>query len=159
MKIAVYAGSFDPITNGHLNLIERCVKIFDKIIVAIAKNPSKKMCFSVEDRLYMIKESVKNYKNVQVDAFDGLLVEYMKMKNAQILIRGLRAVSDFEYEFQMAHMNHKLFPEMETFFMMTGTDQFYISSHIVREAASFGGDIRGLAPEIVIEMLRKKFGK
>ncbi|HDI78134.1 MAG TPA: pantetheine-phosphate adenylyltransferase [Desulfobacteraceae bacterium] len=156
-KLAIYPGTFDPITNGHLSVIKRALKIFDRVIVAILKNPQKQPLFSLKERIYMIKEAVKGLKNVEVDHFDGLLVDYVASKKTNIIIKGLRAMSDFEYEFQMALMNRKLNREIQSVFLMTDYKWFYISSTIIKEAARFGGDIRGLVPQVVHEMLREKF--
>lgn len=156
MKIAVYPGSFDPVTNGHLDIIERASKLFDKLIVAVLINSNKTPLFSVEKRLEFLEESCKNFKNVEVASFDGLLIEFVKKKNADTIIKGLRAVSDFEYEFQMALMNRKLNPEIETVFMMTSNKYSYLSSSLVKEVAKFGGCVRGLIPEVVEKELYKK---
>lgn len=158
-RTALYAGSFDPVTNGHLDIIERASRQFDSLIVAIACNIKKQAVFSVEERLHMLGEAIRHLDNIELDAFEGLLVDYMKRKKALVLIRGLRAVSDFEYEFQMVHMNKRLYPEMETFFMMTGEDWFYLSSQIVKEVARFGGSIKGLVPPVVEKMLARKFNQ
>ena len=156
-KLAIYPGTFDPITNGHLSVIKRALKIFDRVIVAILKNPQKQPLFTLEERIYMIKEAVKGLKNVEVDHFDGLLVDYVASKKTNIIVKGLRAMSDFEYEFQMALMNRKLNREIQSVFLMTDYKWFYISSTIVKEAARFGGDVRGLVPSVVHEMLKKRF--
>ncbi|ABF92656.1 pantetheine-phosphate adenylyltransferase [Myxococcus xanthus DK 1622] len=156
MLVAIYPGSFDPLTNGHLSLIQRSLKMFDRLIVAIAVNPKKTPLFSEEERLTLIREAVQDDR-VEVDAFHGLLVDYVRRRNAGVIVRGLRAVSDFEYEFQLANMNRKLAPDVETVFMMTGEDYFYISSNLVREVASFGGDVTGLVPPNVHEGLKAKF--
>ena len=155
--IAVYPGSFDPITNGHLDLIQRALKIFDRIIVAVAVNPVKKPLFTIEERMEMIRVSLQDHPQVSGDTFDGLLVKYAISRNARAVLRGLRAVTDFEYEFQLAMMNRRLEPELETVFLMTGLRWVFLSSSILKEAASHGGDIRGMVPEIVFEMLKKKF--
>jgi pantetheine-phosphate adenylyltransferase len=156
-KIAVYPGSFDPITNGHLSIITRAQGIFDKLILAILKNPQKAPLFSVDERIHMIKQGIKGLPNVEVDTFDGLLVDYAVQKKANVILRGLRALSDFEYEFQMALMNRKMNRVVQSIFLMTDYKWFYISSTIIKEAASLGGDISGLVPEIVNQKLKEKF--
>lgn len=158
MPVAIYPGSFDPLTNGHLSLIQRSLKMFDRLIVAIAVNPKKTPLFSQEERSELIREAV-NDDRVEVEAFHGLLVDYVRSRNVGVIIRGLRAVSDFEYEFQLANMNRKLAPDIETVFMMTGEDYFYISSNLVREVASFGGDVSGLVPDNVYARLKAKFAR
>ena len=158
-RIAIYPGSFDPVTNGHINLIKRAARHFDRVIVAVAKDSQKKPLFTIEERIDMLKEVTKDIEGVEVDSFDGLLVDYVKKKGAKVVLRGLRAVSDFEYEFQMAHMNHKLFEEMETFFMVTGAEEFFISSNLVKEVARLHGCVKGLVPEYVRQKLAEKFGK
>ena len=158
-KIAVYPGSFDPITNGHVNLVERALEVFDKLIVAVAHNPNKSSLFSVEERLEMIRVALKNDPRVTVDSFDGLLVEFAEKQGARVIIRGLRALSDFEYEFQMTLMNRKLNRKVDTMFLMKGFKWFYTSSRIIKEAASLGGSVRGLVPEIVHQKLKEKFPK
>ena len=164
-KIAVYPGSFDPITNGHLDLLERALKIFDRVIIAIAANPAKKPLLDLEERLDLINNSLANHHakdRVITDVFHGLLVEYVKKVEAHAIIRGLRAVSDFEYEFQMALMNRKLSSEVETLFLMTGLRWIYISSRIIKEVVMSGGSVQGLVPEVVeqklIERLRSNSG-
>jgi len=156
MKIAVYPGSFDPITNGHLDIIERAIDIFDELIVAVAINPNKSTLFPAEERLEMIKEATKNLEKVKVQSFSGLLIDFMKRNSANIIIRGMRAISDFEHESQLALMNKKLAPEIETLFMVTCSKYSYLNSSIVKEIASMGGCISQLVPEIVEENLRKK---
>ena len=157
-KIAVYPGSFDPITNGHIDLLSRGLRIFDEIIVLIAYNPNKAThLFSVEDRLDMIREVVKQYDNVRVDSYPGLLVDYVRNAGASVILRGLRALSDFEYEFQLALINRRLNRDIETVFLMTGYKWFFTSSQIIKEAASFGGSVTGLVPDIVDQRLKEKF--
>ncbi|MCX5890703.1 MAG: pantetheine-phosphate adenylyltransferase [Deltaproteobacteria bacterium] len=156
-KIAVYPGSFDPITNGHLDLIQRALKIFDHIVVAVATNAFKKSLFTIEERMEMIRGSLVDHPNVSIDSFDGLLVKYAKARKARAILRGLRAVTDFEYEFQLAMMNRRLEPEIETVFLMTGLRWVFLSSSILKEAALHGGDIEGMVPEIVFQKLREKF--
>jgi pantetheine-phosphate adenylyltransferase len=155
--IAVYPGSFDPITYGHLDLIQRALRIFDRIIVAVASNTFKKSLFSIEERMEMIRESLKEYPNVSIDSFQGLLVKYAREQKARAVLRGLRAVTDFEYEFQLAMMNRRLEPEVETVFLMTGMRWVFLSSSILKEAAMHGGDIEGMVPEIVVKKLKEKF--
>jgi pantetheine-phosphate adenylyltransferase len=156
-KCAIYPGSFDPITNGHLSIVDRALTIFDKLIIAILTNPQKEPLFSVKERIDMIKESLNGSPNVEVDTFGGLLVDYAIEKKANVILRGLRALSDFEYEFQMALMNRKLNREVQSLFLMTDYKWFYISSTIIKEAASLGGDISGLVPKIVEKRLKEKF--
>jgi pantetheine-phosphate adenylyltransferase len=157
-KMAIYPGSFDPITNGHLSILRRALTIFDSVTVAVATNPRKKTLFTFEERLEMIRESIKNDEKVFVDSFSGLLVDYVVSKNTNVILRGMRALSDFEYEFQMSLMNRKLNRNIQTIFLMTDYKWFYISSTIIKEAASFGGDCKGLVPEIVCQKLMEKFG-
>jgi pantetheine-phosphate adenylyltransferase len=156
-RIAVYPGSFDPITNGHINLIERALELFDRLIVAVAYNPSKSALFSVEERVEMIRTALKNEPRVTAVSFEGLLVDFVDRMGARTIIRGLRALSDFEYEFQMTLMNRKLNRKVDTVFLMTGYKWFYTSSKIIKEAASLGGSVRGLVPEIVNRKLKEKF--
>jgi pantetheine-phosphate adenylyltransferase len=157
MPVAIYPGSFDPLTNGHLSLIQRGLKMFDRLIVAIAVNPKKTPLFSMEERRQQIREACGDEPRVEVDFFQGLLVQYAKQRNVGVIVRGLRAVSDFEYEFQLANMNRKLAPDIETVFMMTGEDYFYISSQLVREVSSLGGDVSDLVPPNVHAALKAKF--
>ena len=156
-KIAVYPGSFDPITNGHVNLIERALQVFDKLIVAVAHNPNKTALFSVEERIEMIHIVLKNDPRVTTASFQGLLVDFAVEQGASVIVRGLRALSDFEYEFQMTLMNRKLNRKVDTMFLMTGYKWFYTSSKIIKEAASLGGSVRGLVPEVVHQRLKDKF--
>ena len=157
-KIAIYPGSFDPVTNGHLDIIERGLKLFDKIIVAVLHNPSKKFLFTVKERKQMIETSLKDFSNVEVDNFDGLLVDYAKKRKARVILRGMRAVSDFEYEFQLALMNRRLNREVQTVFLMTGLRWIFTSSSIIKEAARFGGNIDGMVPPVTNRKLKEKFG-
>jgi pantetheine-phosphate adenylyltransferase len=157
-RAAIYPGTFDPITNGHLSVVSRALKIFDKLVIAILTNPAKKPLFTLEERIYMIRESVQNGANIEVDTFDGLLVDYVVQKEANVIVRGLRALSDFEYEFQTALMNRKLNREVQSIFLMTDYKWFYTSSTIIKEAASFNGDVSGLVPELVNQKLKQKFG-
>lgn len=156
MRIAVYPGSFDPITNGHLNIIERATNIFDKIIVGVANNPKKSTLFSAPERIDMIKEVTKNLEKVKIQSFSGLLIDFVKSNNASIIIRGMRAISDFEHESQWALMNKRLAPEIETIFMVTCSKYSYLDSSIVKEIASLNGCINQLVPEIVEKKLREK---
>lgn len=156
MRRAIYPGTFDPITFGHLDVIKRAARLFDEIIVSIVGNPSKKPLFSVEERVAMITE-VCDLPNVKVDHFQGLLVNYARDKKAGVLIRGLRAVSDFEYEFQMALVNRKLSEELTTVFLMPHEQFTHLNSSIVREVASFGGDVSPYVPSVVVERLKTKF--
>ena len=157
-RTAVYPGTFDPITNGHLSIVNRALKIFDKLIIAILNNPQKEPLFSIEERIAMIKDVLKSKSNIEVDVFDGLLVDYVIEKKSNVVLRGIRALSDFEYEFQMALMNRKLNRDVQSIFLMTDYKWFYISSTIIKEAASFNGDISGLVPPIVCRKLKEKFG-
>jgi pantetheine-phosphate adenylyltransferase len=156
-RIAVYPGSFDPITNGHIDIIDRGLEIFDGVIVAIADNTQKKSLFTIKERVEMTKIALQEMPDVVVENFSGLLVDYVEKTNASVILRGLRATSDFEYEFQMAHMNKSLNKKLDTLFMMTGRDYFFIASRTVKEVASLGGNVNGLVPKIVAEHLRKKF--
>ena len=160
-NVAIYPGSFDPITNGHVDLVKRTLRVFERVIIAIATNPGKdSSLFSLEERLQMVREVFRGFKRrVQADSFEGLLVDYAERKQARVIIRGLRAVSDFEYEFQMAMMNHRLKPKLETFFMMTGESEFYISSRLVKEVVGLGGNVSGLVPGNVLTKLVKKFNQ
>ncbi|MBQ1879371.1 MAG: pantetheine-phosphate adenylyltransferase [Bacilli bacterium] len=155
MKIAVYPGSFDPITNGHLDILKRSLKIFDKVILLLAVNPKKKSRFSVEERLEMMRGAVKDYPNVEVDFFDGLTVKYAKEHGAKALIRGLRAVTDFEYEFQLSAGNAYVDPSIEMVFFMAGKEMSFISSSMVNELEESGVDVSDLVPPSVIEAYKK----
>lgn len=156
MVKVLYPGSFDPITNGHLDIIRRAISVFDGVTVLLAHNPRKQGLFSVAERSALIEEAVADDR-VNIDVFDGLLVDYARRAGANVVLRGLRAVADFEYEGQMANMNRHLYPGMETFFMMTSADNFYVSSSLVREVAKLGGDISGHVPAAVERALRVKF--
>ncbi len=152
----VYPGTFDPVTNGHLDIINRCSKKFENITVLVLNNPSKKHMFTVEERIKLLKEVTSNLKNVEIDSFTGLLIDYMKENEAELIVRGLRAVSDFEYEMQMALMNNRLYDEAETFFLIARNKYSYLSSSIVKEVASFNGNITGLVPEVVELAIKQK---
>ncbi|WP_020676262.1 pantetheine-phosphate adenylyltransferase [Geopsychrobacter electrodiphilus] len=156
-QIAIYPGSFDPITNGHMDVIRRGLEIFDRVIIAVARNSEKNSLFTVQDRVDLINRLIDGNPRLEVDTFDGLLVDYVVSREARIILRGLRAVSDFEYEFQLTQMNHSISPQIETLFMMTSTRYGYLSSSIVKEVASLGGDISKFVPPQVAEELRKKF--
>lgn len=156
-KIAIYPGSFDPVTNGHVDIAQRGLRLFDKIIVAILENPVKNFLFTVEERIEMLESSFEEYPNIEVETFDGLLVDYAAKKDSIAILRGMRAVSDFEYEFQLALMNRKLNREVQTVFLMTSLRWIFTSSSIIKEAAQFGGDIKGMVPPIVNEKLKEKF--
>lgn len=155
----MYPGTFDPITNGHLDIIERAAHVFDQLYVTVFHNPDKAALFSLEERLWMVRETVKGLGNVVVESSDGLVTEYARAKGIGVVIRGLRAVSDFEYEFQMAQMNMRLEPLLETFFMMTRPENAYLSSSIVKTVARFGGSIKGLVPVHVEQKLIQRFGR
>lgn len=154
--IAIYPGSFDPVTNGHLDLIQRGSQIFDQLIVAILHNPEKDPLFTLEERLCMLREFTSQHDNVKIDTFAGLLVDYARTVNANALLRGIRAISDYEYELQMALMNRKLNPDLETVFMMPAVSYSYVSSRLVKEIARLGGSVSGLVPKAVEERLLSK---
>jgi pantetheine-phosphate adenylyltransferase len=156
MKLAVYPGSFDPLTNGHVDIIERGTHLFDKIIVAILVNVDKSPLFSKQERVEIVRDVFKGRPNVEVDTFDGLLVDYLTRRKADVIVRGLRALSDFEAEFQMALMNRRLGPNIETVFMMPAEQYTYISSRLIKEVFSLGGQVHGLVPDIVESRLRDK---
>ncbi|PFS03110.1 pantetheine-phosphate adenylyltransferase [Bacillus thuringiensis] len=156
-SIAISSGSFDPITLGHLDIIKRGAKVFDEVYVVVLNNSSKKPFFSVEERLELIREATKDIPNVKVDSHSGLLVEYAKMRNANAILRGLRAVSDFEYEMQITSMNRKLDENIETFFIMTNNQYSFLSSSIVKEVARYGGSVVDIVPPIVERALKEKF--
>lgn len=155
--VAVYPGSFDPITNGHLDLIQRCAPLVDRLVVAVLRNAHKHPLFTLEERVEMMRDVLQPFPNVEVDSFDGLLVDYARRKNAQLLLRGIRAISDYEYELQMALMNRRLAPEIETMFMMAGEAYSFISSKLVKEVIGLGGNINGLVPLSVEEKLKQRF--
>jgi len=154
--IAIYPGSFDPVTNGHLDLIARAAMIFDKVVVAVTRNPDKDALFEVKERVEMLEAVTFDWKNVEVDVFDGLLMDYARQKKGRVILRGIRAISDYEYELQMALMNRKLAPEIETVFMLPGEKYSYLSSRLVREISQLGGPVKDLVPPAVEERLRAK---
>ena len=156
-NIAIYPGSFDPCTNGHLDIIERSSTIFEKVIVAVLVNSSKTPTFTVEERIELLKAATSHIPNVEVVGFNGLLAQFAYQQNAKVIVKGLRAVSDFEYEFQMSLTNNKLNPNVETLFMTTKSENMYISSSIVREVARYGGSIEDMVPEAITEQIYKKF--
>jgi pantetheine-phosphate adenylyltransferase len=156
-KVAIYPGSFDPITNGHVDLIKRGMRIFDEIVILIAHNPNKVYLFSIEERMEMIREIFSDTKEVRVDSYSGLLVDYLKISGANIILRGMRALSDFEYEFQMALMNRRQTKKIETVFLMSGFKWFYTSSKLIKEVVSLGGSVKGLVPDNVNQKLMGKF--
>jgi pantetheine-phosphate adenylyltransferase len=156
-KVAIYPGSFDPITYGHIDIVERGLEIFDKVIIAIAENEEKRSLFSVEERLQIVKTVFEDTPNVIVDSFKGLLVDYVAKTNAIVILRGLRATSDFEYEFHMASMNRSLNVHLDTLFMMTSKDYFFVSSRTIKEVARLGGGVEGLVPDLVVRRLKEKF--
>ena len=159
MKIAVYPGTFDPITNGHIDIINRGLRIFDKIIVTVAVNPGKSPLFNLEERIEMIEQSVGNVENVEVAQFQGLIADYLKSVDAIAMIRGLRAISDFEYEFQMSLMNRKLNDKVETVFLMPAQEYIHLNSTLIKEVSSFNGDITEYVPKNVEDKLNEKFGR
>ena len=156
-NIAVYPGTFDPLTNGHIDIIERGLKIFDKVIVAVAKSSDKHTLFPVDERIKMLSDATEKMNNLRVEFFDGLLIDFVKDAGAKAIIRGLRAVSDFEYEFQMAVTNRKLLKNVDTIFLMSTVKYSYLSSSIVKEVAKYGGDIDGMVPEIVSKKLKRRY--
>ncbi len=156
MRIAIYPGSFDPLTNGHLDVVQRAAKLFDRVVVAVAKNESKHPLFGLEERVSLVTEAVKNLPNVETDAFDGLLVDYVSSRKARAIVRGLRAVSDFEFEFQLALMNRKLNENVETIFMMPKDTYTFLSSRIVKEIARLGGDVSPFVPPHIQSALTQK---
>jgi pantetheine-phosphate adenylyltransferase len=156
-KLAIYPGSFDPVTNGHIDIITRGLKLFDHIIVCILNNPAKQALFSVEERMEMLQKSLNGLQKIEIATHDGLLVDYAVKRKAHAILRGMRAVSDFEYEFQMALMNRRLNRDIQTVFLMTGLRWIFTSSSIIKEAARFGGNINGMVPKIVQQKLNAKF--
>ncbi|MGZ3421929.1 MAG: pantetheine-phosphate adenylyltransferase [Polyangiales bacterium] len=159
MRLAIYGGSFDPVTFGHLDLIQRGAALFDRVVVAIGRHPTKKPLFSTEERIDLIRQITASIKNVEVDAFDGLLIHYAKSRGATAMIRGLRAATDFEYELQIAHANSDMIPEIDTIFLPTRVERGFLSSSLVREIASHGGDVARYVPEPVAKALVRKFAK
>ena len=159
LKICVYPGSFDPVTNGHLDIIHRAVKICDKLIVAVGNNANKKPTFTTEERVELLSRALKDYPEIEIDSFSGLLMDYVREKNATTIIKGLRAVSDFEYEFQMALLNKNLNPDVETLFMMTNINYSFLSSSAVKELAMNGGSIDGLVPDCIKDIVLDKLKK
>lgn len=158
-RTAIYPGSFDPITNGHIDILQRTLQLFDNVVVAIAHNVRKKPLFTIEERRDFIMNAVGHSPRVEVDSFEGLLIHYVQRRGAHIVVRGLRALSDFEYEFQLAHMNRRLGQGVDTMFLMTSDKDFYVSSSLVKEVAQFGGDVSGLVPPGVAEALTERLRK
>ena len=159
MSIAVYPGSFDPITNGHVDVIRRGTKVFERLIVAVADNPAKQALFTKDERAEMIKEVTKGFKNVEVDSFDGLVVDYVHRKKAGVILRGIRTISDFEYEYQMALTNRTFAGDIETVFVMTHEEYSFVSSRLIKEAVTMGGDVSAFVPREVEKWLKKKLKK
>ena len=160
MTTAIYPGSFDPLTFGHVDIIERSTRLFDKVIVAILTNPQKAALFTIKERTELMHDILEpRFPNVEIDVFEGLLVDYAKQKKAQVIVRGIRAISDYEYEFQMALMNRRLTPDIETVFMMPAENYSYLSSRLVKEIAELGGSVTGLVPDIVEGRLKQRFKK
>ena len=157
MTVAVYPGTFDPITNGHLDLIERSLRMFDKLIVAIFDNPMKGPLFSVEERRHLIEEATKGFRNIEIDTFNTLLVFYARQRQAQVIVRGLRAIADFEYEFQMTLMNRRLDQDVETVFLTPREEYTYVASRLIKEVAAYGGNVEHLVPPAVVVALQEKF--
>ncbi len=157
MKTVLYPGSFDPVTNGHINLIHRGLAMFEHLIVAVAHNARKTPLFTPEERMAMLREAIGDEPRVEVTTFEGLLVDYAQKRQVTAVMRGLRALSDFEFEFQLAHMNRRLAPQIETIYMMTGEEHFYVSSSLIREIAQFGGNLAGLVPASVEKGLKERF--
>ncbi len=158
-RTAIYPGSFDPLTNGHLAIIQRGLKVFDRLVVAVANNPQKKPLFTAKERTDLISGALGEDARIEVDSFDSLLVDYVRKKGVHTVLRGLRAVSDFEFEFQLANMNRHLDPSLETIFVMTGADYFFVSASLVREVATFGGDVSAFVPSNVLAALKKKLAR
>ncbi len=158
-RVAIYPGSFDPLTNGHLAIIQRGLQVFDRLVVAVASNPEKTPLFTIAERQALIADAVAHDPSVEVDSFAGLLVDYARSRGIHTVLRGLRAASDFEYEFQLANMNRKLYPEFESVFVMTGEDYFFVSAKLVREVARLGGDVSPFVPANVLAGLQRKLGQ
>jgi pantetheine-phosphate adenylyltransferase len=156
VKIGVYPGTFDPITNGHIDIVRRSLRIFDRVIIAVAPNPKKAPLFDIEDRVAMIREATRTIPHVEIEVFEGLLADYMKRKRAHAIIRGLRAISDFEHEFLMALMNRKLDSDVETVFLMPSEEYSYLTSSAIKEVASYGGELKDLVPPVVARRLKEK---
>ncbi len=159
MKLGIYAGTFDPITYGHIDILKRALKIFDRVLVLVAKHPEKKSLFTAEERLEMVKEVIKDIENAEADKYCGLLVDYLRDKNATAVIRGMRVVSDFEYEFQMALMNRHLYPDIDIIFFFPSKEYTYLSSSIIKEVFLLGGDVSKFVPPYVIKKLEGKYRK
>ncbi len=155
--IGIYPGSFDPVTLGHLDIVDRASKIFDKVIVAVLRNPNKQVTFSIDDRIEMLNDSLKSRRNIEVDSFDGLLIDYLKKRRGRSIIRGLRMISDFENEFQMALINRKMSPDFETVFLMTTEEFSFLSSSLIKEIYMLGGDVSPFVPKLVLKKLKIKF--
>jgi pantetheine-phosphate adenylyltransferase len=155
-RLAIYPGTFDPITNGHADIMRRSLKMFDRVVVALAENVRKQPLFSIEERRAMIADALGGERGIEIDTFQGLLVDYVRGRKASVVIRGLRALADFEYEFQLAHMNRHLAPEVETLFLMTSEESFYVSSSLVKEVALMGGDVSRMVPTAVVAALKAK---
>jgi pantetheine-phosphate adenylyltransferase len=164
-RLAVYPGSFDPITNGHLDILQRSLRLFDNVVIALADNVRKKTLFTVEERRTQILAAVaetcaaEDAGRIEVDAFSGLLIHYVERRSARCVVRGLRAVADFEFEFQLAHMNHRLAPTVETVFLMTAEEHFYVSSSLIKEVAQFGGDVSSMVPKTVCAALKQRLNQ
>ena len=155
--MAIYPGSFDPITNGHIDIVRRARPIFDRVVVVVTQNPEKAALFTPRERVALVREALRGEPHVEVDSFSGLLVDYCRRRRSRVVIRGLRAVADFEFEFQLAHMNRRLLPALDTIYLMTSEAHFYVSSKLVREIASLGGDVSAFVPPVVLRALKRKF--
>lgn len=159
MKTAIYPGSFDPVTYGHIDIIHRAAKLADKLVIGVLRNSSKSPLFTMDERVEMLKRACQDLDNVEIIQFEGLLVDFVKACDAQVIVRGLRAVTDFEYELQWAQSNHIVYPDMDTVFLVTNVQYSYLSSSVVREYASHGGDVTAFVPEYVVELLKEKYSK